>query len=57
MNRAAVLGLPKSAPTSFVRERWAGHVLPGGDIDRRLSLPKIPYGLARMQRWATFALG
>jgi hypothetical protein len=22
-----------------------------------LSLPKIPSGLARMQRWATFALG
>ena len=35
MNRAAVLGLPKSAPTSFIRERWARHVLPGGDIDRR----------------------
>src|ERR1700719_3971893 len=35
MNRAAGLGLPKSAPTSFIRERWARHVLPGGDIDRR----------------------
>jgi len=35
MNRAASPGLPKSAPTSFIRERWARHVLPGGDIDRR----------------------
>ena len=35
MNRAAVLSLPKSAPTSFIRERWARHVLPGGGIDRR----------------------
>ena len=24
-----------SAPTSFVRQRWAPHVLPGGTIDRR----------------------
>jgi len=35
MNRTAVPCLPKSAPTSFIRERWARHVLPGGDIDRR----------------------
>jgi TnpA family transposase len=35
MNRAAGHDLPKSAPTSFIRERWARHVLPGGDIDRR----------------------
>ena len=27
--------LPKSAPISFVRERWARHVLRGGGIDRR----------------------
>ena len=27
--------LPKSAPTGFVRQRWARHVLPGGAIDRR----------------------
>ncbi len=27
--------LPDSAPTSFVRQRWAPHVLPGGTIDRR----------------------
>ena len=27
--------LPKSAPTGFVRQRWAPHVLPGGAIDRR----------------------
>src|SRR5205823_526790 len=26
---------PKSAPTGFIRERWARHVLPGGAIDRR----------------------
>ena len=27
--------LPKSAPTGFVRQRWAPYVLPGGGIDRR----------------------
>ena len=27
--------LPKSAPTAFVRGRWAGYALPGGEIDRR----------------------
>src|SRR6202030_357006 len=27
--------LGKSAPTGFVRQRWAPHVLPGGTIDRR----------------------
>ena len=35
MNRRAVLALPKSAPISFVRARWARHVLRGGGIDRR----------------------
>src|SRR6476646_1049132 len=35
MNRRAVLSLPKSAPLSFIRERWARHVLRGGGIDRR----------------------
>src|SRR5467141_616344 len=30
MNRSAVITLPKSAPISFVRERWARHVLRGG---------------------------
>ena len=35
MNRRAVLTLPKSAPISFIRERWARHVLRGGGIDRR----------------------
>ena len=28
-------GRPKSAPTGFVRQRWAPYVLPGGIIDRR----------------------
>jgi hypothetical protein len=28
--------LPKSAPTSFVRQRWAPYVMPGGVIDRHL---------------------
>jgi TnpA family transposase len=28
-------GLPKSAPTGFVRQRWAPYVLPGGTIDWR----------------------
>lgn len=27
--------LPKSAPTGFIRQRWASLVLPGGAIDRR----------------------
>lgn len=27
--------LPKSAPTGFVRQRWASLVLPNGEIDRR----------------------
>jgi TnpA family transposase len=27
--------LPDAAPTSFVRQRWAPHVLPGSSIDRR----------------------
>ena len=27
--------MPKSAPTGFVRRRWASFVLPGGGIDRR----------------------
>src|SRR5215469_13564875 len=35
MNRRSVLTLPKSAPISFIRERWARHVLRGGGIDRR----------------------
>lgn len=36
MNRTTTLNLPKSAPTSFVRQRRARHVLlPGGVIDRR----------------------
>src|SRR3954468_12884819 len=35
MNKATVLKLPKSAPTGFIRERWARHVLPGGALDRR----------------------
>jgi TnpA family transposase len=35
MNEAASLKLPKSAPTSFIRERWARYTMPGGEIDRR----------------------
>ena len=35
MNQAGRPSLPKSAPTGFIRERWARHVLPGGAIDRR----------------------
>ena len=35
MNRKAAPSLPKSAPTGFTRERWARHVLRGGNIDRR----------------------
>ncbi|MBV8495024.1 MAG: Tn3 family transposase, partial [Alphaproteobacteria bacterium] len=35
MNEARALKLPKSAPTGFIRERWARYVMPGGEIDRR----------------------
>ena len=35
MNRSEKPLLPKSAPTGFVRQRWAPHVLPGGAIDHR----------------------
>jgi hypothetical protein len=35
MNKAAESGVPKSAPVSFVRGRWARHVMPNGEIDRR----------------------
>ena len=35
INRKAAPSLPKSAPIGFIRERWARHVLRGGDIDRR----------------------
>ena len=34
-NRLEKPALPQSAPTGFVRQRWAPHVLPGGTIDRR----------------------
>ena len=34
-NRKGSAALPKSAPTGFVRQRWASLVLPGGAIDRR----------------------
>jgi hypothetical protein len=34
-NRTGASVLPRSAPTGFVRQRWAPHVLPGGAIDRR----------------------
>jgi len=34
-NRMDRLTLPESAPTGFVRQRWAPYVLPGGAIDRR----------------------
>jgi TnpA family transposase len=35
MDHSGATTLPKSAPTGFVRQRWAPHVLPGGAIDRR----------------------
>src|SRR5271165_4421384 len=34
-NRTSAATLPKSAPTGFVRRRWAPYALPGGAIDRR----------------------
>src|SRR5271166_2529721 len=34
-NGSGAAALPKSAPTGFVRQRWAPYVLPGGVIDRR----------------------
>jgi TnpA family transposase len=35
MNSKDASVLPKSAPTSFVRQRWAAYVMPGGVMDRR----------------------
>jgi TnpA family transposase len=35
MNEAAAPKLPKSAPTGFIRERWAGYVMPDGALNRR----------------------
>ena len=35
VNRTGASTLPKSAPTAFVRQRWARHVLPGNVINRR----------------------
>jgi TnpA family transposase len=35
MNEAAAPRLPKSAPTGFIRERWARYVMLGGVLDRR----------------------
>jgi hypothetical protein len=32
MNEAASSKLPKSAPTGFIRERWARYVMPGGEL-------------------------
>ena len=34
-NRKGSTALPKSAPTGFIRQRWASLVLPGDAIDRR----------------------
>lgn len=35
MNANKAITLPKSVPTSFVKQRWNAYVLPGGVIDRR----------------------
>ena len=35
VNSTGAATLPKSAPTGFVRQRWAAYVMPGGVIDRR----------------------
>ncbi len=35
VNSKDAAALPKSAPTGFVRPRWAAYVMPGGVIDRR----------------------
>jgi TnpA family transposase len=35
MNSKDTAALPQSAPTGFVRQRWAAYVMPGGVIDRR----------------------
>ena len=34
-NRSETSSLPKSAPTGFIKQRWAAQVMPGGTIDRR----------------------
>ena len=35
MNKMVASSVPKSAPISFVRGRWARHVMPNGAVDRR----------------------
>jgi len=35
MNKTGASSVPKSAPISFVRGRWARHVMPSGAVDRR----------------------
>jgi hypothetical protein len=35
INEATAPKLPKSAPTGFIRERWARYVMPSGVLDRR----------------------
>ena len=47
MNRKARPSLPKSAPTGFIRERWARHVLPGGDDRPALLRALRAVGIAR----------
>jgi hypothetical protein len=42
--------LSKSAPTGFMRERWARHVLPGGAIDRRYYELCVLSELRKLQR-------
>ncbi len=52
MNRMATPSLPKSAPTNFVRQRWARHVLlPGGVIDRRYYEHACPVDAYTPQGW------
>ena len=35
LNSGTLRSLPDAPPTSFIRERWARHVLAGGEINRR----------------------
>ena len=60
MNTATTLSLQKSAPTGFIRERWARHVLIGGAIDRRyyeLVVVGTARSTARRRIWVGRAAG
>ena len=54
MNGAARPSLPKSAPTGFIRERWARHVLPAAlSTGATTTAPREIQNVRRLPRTAT----